>query len=685
MIESELADLFGALNMVVMERLEDGSFRLLGTIPEWVEPFFQSVYPMITSFGLGENCPFLENFLIDAERFWSAKTAGHLKSGLLIAPSPSGDDYALEATAVFSKERKMMLIELCWLADSEKQSLIQKGRELSLDHRRLLRLEQALRQTQNDLQERVEERTAKLSTSNALLQQEIAERKRAEEHLVRLATAIEQAAESIILTDREGNVEYVNPSFEQISGYPREEISGRNIRILKSNSHDDTFYRTMWNTIIQGNVWTGHIISKQKSGALCEFETTISPVRGSSGEISDFVFVNRDVTHEVLLQSQLRQAQKMEVIGTLAGGIAHDFNNILGAILGYTEMAVEDIPKNTSTHTYLKEVLRATLRAKDLVKQILAFSRQGETQARQPIEIAPVIKEALKLLRATFPATIELRQQISAHSLTVMGDPTELHQIVMNLCANAAHAMRDRGGILEVTIGEVELDAASAEVHENLQPGSYVQLTVRDTGHGMDAATLDRIFDPYFTTKGVSEGSGLGLAVVRGIVKRHEGAISVRSKPERGTVFEILFPRIEKAQEQPENEFEPLTGGTEHILFVDDEEPLATLGEWMLVQLGYRVTARTNSLEAMELFRSEPDAFDLVITDYTMPNMTGVDLAKAMLQIRPDIPIVLCTGYSEMISEDTAKEMGIRAFVMKPVLRQNIARVIRKVLNEETP
>jgi len=685
MIESELADLFGALNMLVMERLEDGSFRLLGTIPEWLEPFLQSVYPMMTSFGLGENCPFLENFLIDAERFWSAKTAGHLKSGLLIAPSPSGDDYALEATAVLWKEHKMMLIELCWLAENEKQTLIQQGRELSLDHRRLLRLEQALRQTQNDLQERVEERTAKLSTSNALLQQEIAERKRAEEHLVRLATAIEQAAESIILTDREGNVEYVNPAFEQTSSYHRDEIIGRNIRIFKCNSHDDSFYRTMWNTITQGNVWTGHIIGKQKSGALREFETTISPVRGSSGEISDFVFVNRDVTHEVLLQSQLRQAQKMEVIGTLAWGIAHDFNNILAAILGYTEMAVEDIPKHSSTHKYLNEVLRAALRAKGLVKQILAFSRQGETQARQPIEIAPVIQEALKLLRATFPATIELRQQISAHSLTVMVDPTQLHQIVMNLCANAAHAMRDRPGILEVTLGKVELDAASAGIHENLQPGSYVQLTVRDTGHGMDAATLDRIFDPYFTTKEAGEGSGLGLAVVRGIVKRHEGAIRVRSKPERGTVFEILFPRIEKPQEQTENELEPPPRGTERILFVDDEEPLATLGEWMLVQLGYHVTARTNSLEAMELFRSDPDAFDLVITDYTMRHMTGVDLAKEMLQIRPDIPIVLCTGYSEMISEVAAKEMGIRAFVMKPLGRQNIARVIRKVLNKETP
>ena len=224
-----------------------------------------------------------------------------------------------------------------------------------------------------------------------------------------------------------------------------------------------------------------------------------------------------------------------------------------------------------------------------------------------------------------------------------MVDPTQLHQIVMNLCANAAHAMRDRAGILEVTLGEVVLDAASAGVHENLRPGSYVQLTVGDTGHGMDASTLDKIFDPYFTTKGVREGSGLGLAVVRGIVKRHEGAIRVRSKPERGTVFEILFPRIEKAQEQTENEFEPPARGTERILFVDDEEPLATLGESMLVQLGYHVAAG-RAVSRLWNYFDRPDAFDLVITDYTMRHMTGVDLAKEMLKIRADIPIVLCTG-----------------------------------------
>ena len=386
------------------------------------------------------------------------------------------------------------------------------------------------------------------------------------------------------------------------------------------------------------------------------------------------------------LETQLRQAQKLEAIGTLAGGIAHDFNNILAAIMGYTEMALADIPGTVSAHQDLEQVLTATLRAKDLVKHILTFSRQGEAQARQPIAVAPIIKEALKLLRASLPTTIEFRRRISEKSGNVVGDPTQLHQVVVNLCTNAAHAMRETGGVLEVTLGRIELDALSAGVHDGLKSGSFVKLTVKDTGHGMDQATLERIFDPYFTTKAVGEGTGLGLAVIGGIVKRHEGAISVQSVPGKGTVFEILLPSIEqKSSEQMENGLQMLPGATERILFVDDEEALATLGEKMLVQLGYHVTARTNSSEAIELFRVVPDAFDLVITDYTMPRMNGAELAREILQIRSDIPIVLCTGYSEMVNEQTAKAMGIRAFVMKPLSRRNIAEVIRAVLEQDLP
>jgi len=381
------------------------------------------------------------------------------------------------------------------------------------------------------------------------------------------------------------------------------------------------------------------------------------------------------------LQTQLRRVQKLEAVGTLAGGVAHDFNNILAIIVGYTEMALRDTPQSAVSHQRLKRVLTAANRAKDLIKQILAFSREGG-EARSAIEIAPVIEEALKLLRATLPSTVQLRLHVLAPSATVIGNPTQLNQVVVNLCTNAAHAMRERGGILEVVLEEAELDATCAVAYEDLQPGAYVKLTVKDTGHGMDAATLERVFDPYFTTKEAGEGSGLGLAVVRGIVKRHEGAICVQSEPEKGTVFEILFPLIRSSKHQIKNGVQPFAGGTEHILFVDDEEPLAALGELMLTHLGYRVTTSTNSLEAIQLFRLQPEAFDLVITDYTMPHMTGAELAGEILQVRRNIPIILCTGYSDMISEETAKKLGISAFIIKPVDLQNLAQAIRGLLDK---
>ena len=681
MIESEQADLFSALHMVAMERLDDGSFRLLGTTPEWLQSFFQGVYPVETPFGLGENCPFLENFLTDAERFWGAETAGYLKSGLLIVSSPSGDDYALEATAVHWKKRKIMLLELSWLVHTEKQTLIQKGRELSLDRRRLQRLEQALREAQSGLKKRVEERTAELSRSNALLQQEIAERKRAEEHLERLATAIEQAAESIILTDREGNVEYVNPVFEQIYGYHREEIIGRNIRILRSDRQDDTFYRTMWNTIIHGNVWKGRIISKLKNGELREFETTISPVRGKSGEITSFVSVNRDVTHEVRLEKQLRQAQKMEAIGTLAGGIAHDFNNILTAILGYTELVLLGIPENSSQRRNLIQVFNAGNRAKDLVQQILVFSRQNEQQ-HKPVQVGPIVEETLRMLRATLPSTIDIHQHIAVPTELdlVLADATLVHQVLMNLCINAADAMPEKSAKLKVSLDAVEVDTDMAARIPDMNPGPYVRLTVSDTGHGMDRDVMDRIFDPFFTTKAQGKGTGLGLAVVHGIVKSLAGTITVYSEPGRGSVFQVFLPRITSSNTPQIAVDTAIPTGNERILFVDDENTLVELGRQILEHLGYQVTAKVSSMEALEAFRTQPDHFDLVITDQTMPDLTGVELAKELIKIRPDIPIILCTGFSELITPERAEALRIRQVLMKPLEMRRLALSIRELL-----
>ncbi|MBW2169460.1 MAG: response regulator, partial [Deltaproteobacteria bacterium] len=385
------------------------------------------------------------------------------------------------------------------------------------------------------------------------------------------------------------------------------------------------------------------------------------------------------ITEYRKLEAQLQQAQKMEAIGTLAGGIAHDFNNILAAIIGYTEIASLQVAEDDKAKESLKEVLKSGRRAADLVKQILAFSRKGE-QERIPVQIGLIVKEALKLLRASLPTTIEIHQNIESDTGIVEADPTQIHQILMNLCTNAGHAMREEGGILEVTLTNVDIDARTIRQYPDMSPGPYLRLSVSDTGEGMTPEILGRIFDPYFTTKEVGEGTGLGLAVVHGIIKDHGGAITVYSEPGKGTTFHVYLPVIEKAAEPEKETLKPLPTGHERILFIDDEPGLVEIGRVMLGELGYDVVVRTSSIEALELFRIKPDEFELVITDMTMPKMTGDKLAKELMQIRPDIPIILCTGFSKRITEEKAKEIGIKAFVMKPLVMRDLANTVRKAL-----
>jgi signal transduction histidine kinase/ActR/RegA family two-component response regulator len=397
-------------------------------------------------------------------------------------------------------------------------------------------------------------------------------------------------------------------------------------------------------------------------------------------DITELKIVKRK---EEELEAKLRQAQKMEAVGALAGGIAHDFNNVLYPIIGYAELTLNEVPEGSRARRNLNGILKAANRAKDLVQQILAFSRQAEKE-RRPVRIESIVKEAGKLLRSSIPKNIEIRQVIEAGCRPVMADPVQIHQVVMNLCTNAYHAMREKGGVLEVSLTEEEIGVDDLKADLGLTPGTYLRLTVSDTGHGMDKALMSRIFDPYFTTKAPGEGTGMGLSVVHGIVKDHGGEVEVHSEPKKGTTFHVHLPIIDIGASEPEAlSPEPIQRGSERILLVEDEELIIQMLEQTLEEIGYQVTSRTSSVEALKAFEARPDKFDLVITDMTMPNMTGAELAPRLLEIRPDVPIILCTGFNEMIDEKRAKAMGIREYVMKPIVRHDIARTIRKVLDKE--
>ncbi|MFW6240550.1 MAG: ATP-binding protein, partial [Thermodesulfobacteriota bacterium] len=386
-----------------------------------------------------------------------------------------------------------------------------------------------------------------------------------------------------------------------------------------------------------------------------------------------------DLTPGKRLEAQLRQAQKMESIGTLAGGIAHDFNNILFPIMGYAEMAREELTEDSGPGAYLREILRATGRARDLVNQILAFSRQTEQEIR-PLQVQPILKEALHLLRASIPSSIDIRRHIDAHCGAVLGDPSQIHQIVMNLCTNAYHAMQPGGGRLGVGLEEVDISASDADENLNLSPGRYVRLTVSDTGGGIPPVDLERIFEPYYTTKEQGKGTGLGLAVVHGIARRSGGTVTVYSEVGKGATFHVFLPRISSEAAPVSGVEQPLPTGNERILVVDDEAPITGMLEQMLTRLGYTVTVRTQSQDALNLFRKNPDRFDLVLTDMTMPGLDGVQLTRALLEQRPGLPIILCTGFSESVSEEEARAAGVRAYLMKPVVRSQLARAIREAL-----
>jgi PAS domain S-box-containing protein len=488
-------------------------------------------------------------------------------------------------------------------------------------------------------------------------------------------------------TDSEGNFIVISPSSEKIFGYRPEEVLGRQL----SNFYRDPARRDDFMAQIRrdGHVENFEAEIRKKDGSFVWVSTNAKLLTNAEGSFIGIEGVTRDISQlkksekeKLELEENLRQSQKMEAIGTLAGGIAHDFNNILAAIIGYSEVAMDEIPESSPARQSIREVLNAGHRAKELVRHILTFSRKSEPYYA-PVQIHLIVKEALKLLRASIPASIDIRQDIDPRCGTIIADPTELHQVVINLCTNAAQEMEKKDGVLSVRLERLDLSADNLQKKPTLTPGPYVKLSVSDTGHGIAPDNIDRIFDPYFTTKEVGKGSGLGLAVVHGIVKRHNGMITVESKPAEGTTFNVFFPKAGEVKLQVIKEIDPLPTGNERILVVDDETCVVNVIKRLLERLGYQVTSKTSSIEALELFRAQPNAFELIITDQTMPDMTGEQLAKELIDLKPEVMIILCTGYSPNIDVAKSKALGIKEFIMKPIDKKELAIKIRRVLDQQ--
>jgi len=489
---------------------------------------------------------------------------------------------------------------------------------------------------------------------------------------------------------------YVSPSIEKKLGFTPEERINQDIRkqvtpesyasiteILVQELNREKEEGIDPNRTVRVEVEYYH-----KNGSTLWAENIISGLRDKNGTLMGIHGVSRDINsrkkvemEKEQLEDQLRHAQKMESIGTLAGGIAHDFNNILGAIMGNIDLAVMDVPEGNPAHYSLEQIRKAGIRATNIVKQLLTFTHNRSVKV-QPIELIPVCNNAIKFLRSTIPTTIDIRTNFQATDDTTLADSTQIHQVLMNLCSNAAQAMVQTGGTVTIDIENITLDDTDATCPE-MPKGKYIKLSVADTGPGIDEKIIDRVFDPYFTTKEVEKGKGMGLSVVHGIIKCCKGSISVDSHLGKGTTFNILLPLVYEKLKQKAETVEEIPTGKERILFVDDEESLLIVGREVLERLGYTVETVLSPTEALQQFSSNPNYFDLIITDMTMPQMSGAALSKKIKEIRNNIPVILCTGYSDLIYEDNAEEMGLNAYIMKPIRIKEIAKTIRTVLDKK--
>ena len=491
-----------------------------------------------------------------------------------------------------------------------------------------------------------------------------------------------------ISTDLNGIIKEANLTFADMVGSERGHLPGTPLSRFVFHDDQDIFYRHRRLLLETEESQNCELRLGKKDGTVFPVLLECLLVTGANddgrrirGAVVDITERRQAEQEKALLQEQLRQSQKMEAIGTLAGGIAHHFNNILAAVLGYTELSLEDADPNTHLHHNLEQVLVAGRRAAVLVQQILTFSRKSVNQM-QPLDLALIVGGAVSMIRASLPSTTKITTDIQPANAMITGDPVQVHQVVMNLCINGAQALKEGRGEITIRLNNVHLDQEASHQVPGLKPGHYLKLVVSDTGQGMAPEIIERIFEPYFTTRNMATSTGMGLSVVDGIVQDHHGAITVTSRPQRGSTFEVYFPVLEKtARGDKDSLFEDLPRGQERILFVDDEPQLANLQQKSLERLGYAVTAVTSSLKALDIFKKHPQDFDLVITDLTMPHMTGDRLATEIKSIRPDLPVVLCTGYSEKVSDDLVRKLDADEVLIKPMERAVLARTLRRLLD----
>ncbi len=527
----------------------------------------------------------------------------------------------------------------------------------------------------------IHQHTRDVKLHNEMLQKKIQDKNLSEAELEKSESRhkiiFENSPLGMILFDAQGAMVSFNDQFVTLMGSTREKLLGFNTALHSPPKMQATIKQALAGNVA---VFEDKYVSVTGEKQLY-LRVVFNPVNPGQSP-TEVIATLEDITQRKLIEERLQHAQKIEAIGTLSGGIAHDFNNILSPLLGFAELMKEDLPGDSPLMENVDEILGAAMRAKELVKQILIFSRQDDHHKKY-IVLQSVLEDAVRLLRATIPTTIEIQQEIPSEEITVFADPIQIHQIIMNLVTNAFHAMEESGGQLKLVLDTVNL-GSDLIVSQELQPGEYARLIVSDTGTGIPKKNLDKIFDPYFTTKPRGKGTGLGLSVVQGIVKTNKGAIRVYSEPGQGTDIHVYIPLFEhQLLTKNISEMLPIPGGNEHILLVDDEAAIVRMEKKALERLGYEVTARTNSVDALELFRRSPQRFDLVISDMTMPGLSGIQLIGKIKKIRTDIPVVICSGFSDQIDEEKSREIGIRGYIMKPVIQREMAVVIRRAIDND--